>query len=62
MFLAVHRLGAALHIEARFGRTGIKLTLSIVGAHHAVVCVLLAVCRRLAACDIETRSLFARVV
>ena len=62
MLLAVHSLRAALHIEARFSRTGIMLTLSVVGAHHAVVCVLLAVCRRFAARDIETRSLFARVV
>ena len=55
MFLAVDRHLNAVSIETRSPGTGIMGTAPVVNVHHAVLSMLPAVRRRLAALDIECR-------
>ena len=53
MLLAVHRHLDAIDIEARSLRAGGKITALVVNVHHALLSMLPAVRRRLAALNIE---------
>ena len=53
---------AAVGVEARFPRARAMWSAPPVNVHHTVVSVVLAVCRRLPALDIDVRSLGAGIM